>query len=172
MFFGIGVISLISLYLFSPTLAYYHASGESNLHLDLAYSLLNTTEDVIDIPLTNIIPDGNYHSYDFAVMNYDGDKLIDINMDYTITFMATTNLPIEYKLYDSEGVEIELTNQIEKDKYGTPFYVFKTPTFHVGYKEKVMTKYTIKYKLDNIYSSDKYQNIIELLSIKIDALQV
>lgn len=165
-------ISILGLIYFSRSFAVYVASGESNISVDLAFSLLNVDELEKEIKLNTIKPDSTSNSYSFSVANYEDDKLIDINMEYDVVITTTTNLPMHFGLYDWDGNLIESTADFETDEYGTIFYKIKTNNYKMGFKDKQKDLFKIVYKLDDEYDSAIYQDIIELLSVKVEARQV
>ena len=96
------LILLIGIIVFPSTLSRFQARGDSDVKVDVAFSLLQTEELVKTVALDEILPDGKVNDYKFSVMNYDSEgNRLDINVKYTITFKTTTNLPIKYELYDS-----------------------------------------------------------------------
>lgn len=166
------LVSIIGIVSFSTTFGIYSSTKDGEAKIDLAYSLIDVNEDVQDINLSDIQPDDKERSIIFTVSNYKGDKIIDINMLYNVTITTTTNLPIEYSLYDENNNKIEITSQTIKDTYNTIFNEIKTQDIRVGYDKKVTNQYKLTYRLDSKYQASSYQDIIELLSIKVSAKQV
>ena len=93
-------------------------------------------------------------------------------MEYIVKIITTTNLPITYSLYDWNNNQIEATSEYVTDEYATVFYVITTNNYKMNYTDKKIDKFKIKYSLDSQYDSSVYQDIIELLSIKIEVKQV
>lgn len=167
--FGIAISGLI---FFSKSLGMYVATGESEMNVDLAFSLLQTDELERDIELDEIQPDSKEHTYTFSVANYKEDQLIDVNMEYTLKVIATTNLPITYELYDLDGNKIKSTAEYIKDEHDTVFYTITSDSYKMNYSNKKIDMFQLKYSLDSKYDSSDYQDIIELLTVKIEAKQV
>lgn len=166
------MLAISGLIYFSKTFGMYVANGESQANVDLAFSLLQPDELEKEIQLEDIKPDSSEHTYSFSVANYEKDKLIDVNMEYIVKIITTTNLPITYSLYDWNNNQIEATSEYVTDEYATVFYVITTNNYKMNYTDKKIDKFKIKYSLDSQYDSSVYQDIIELLSIKIEVKQV
>lgn len=165
-------ILLVAVVFFPSTLSKFQSNGSGDAKIDLAFSLLETDELVETISLTEILPDGKQYEYTFSVSNYNEEKRIDVNIQYDITIRTTTNLPIEYEIYDSEGNKINTDFEIIKDEDGTYFNVLKTDKRIVTYEEDSIEMYTLKYSLDSVYNDSSYQDIIELITVEINAEQV
>lgn len=167
------LIFIIGVVVFPSTLSRFQSKGQSSAEVDLAFSLLQTEELETSIALDDVLPDGSTHEYSFSVMNYDKDgNRIDVNLYYDITIKVTTNLPIKYELYDSNNNKIDVDLETIQDADGTYFSIFKTNKKLVTYEKDSIETYTIKYSLDSIYNDSDYQDIVELLSIEINAEQV
>lgn len=167
------LILLVGIIVFPSTLSRFQSNGNSDVKVDVAFSLLQTDELIETVALDEILPDGKTHEYKFSVKNYDDDgKRLDINLKYSITFKTTTNLPIKYELYDGNDKKLDVDFQIIQDEDGTYFNVFTTDEVIATYKEDVIETYTIKYSLDSIYNDASYQDMIELLSIEINVEQI
>ena len=170
---SIIVVFVVAVIIFPSTLSRFQSKGNGEAKVDLAFSLINTDELVSDIELENVLPDNKVHEYSFSVKNYDDEgNRIDVILEYDITMKVTTNLPIEYSLYDSEGNLMDTSLETIQDEDGTYFNVYKTDKKIATYKEDTIETYTIKYSLDSVYSDYNYQDIIELLSVEINVKQI
>lgn len=169
----LGIILLVGgvMLFFPTTLSKYSSKATGNAKIDIVFSLLDTEALSQTITLDEIIPDDKFHTKTFAVKNYQDDYRIDINMIYNVVIKATTNLPIVYELYDENNLLISDNNEIITDEYGTIFYTITSKEKLFTHKKDDRDLYTIKYKLGSTYNEEEYQDIIELLSIEINAKQ-
>lgn len=164
---GISIIGILN---FSKSFAIYVAEGDSNISVDLAFSLLNVEELESEIKFDDLEPNSD-REYNFSVSNFKDDKLIDVNLGYDVVITCTTNLPIEYELLDNNGNKINTTSEYVTDSDGTIFYVIKASNYKMNFKDKKTDYFKLKYKFGQQYDSNIYQDVIELISVKIDAKQ-
>lgn len=167
------ILVVVAVTIFPSTLSKYSSHGGSNAKVDVAFSLLDTKGLSDTVVLDEILPNDDYDSYSFSVSNYDEEgNRIDVNLNYTITIRTTTNLPIVYEIYDDKGVKLDVKSEIIEDEFGTPFLTMVTDKSIMTFDKDMIKKYTIKYKLSSEYKDASYQNIIEMISISIDAEQI
>ena len=106
------------------TLSRYESHATSENSLATAMYLVNDTYDTINVVLPDIIPGNNQYEYKFSVSNYRGTDHSDTNLKYRIHIRTTTNLDIEYDLFntwDIEEAETCVANQeVVQDIYSTP----------------------------------------------------
>lgn len=165
-------LSIIGLFCFSSSFGIYSSSKESTAKIDLAYSLVEVDDQEKNLSLSNILPDNKERYLIISVSNFTEDKIIDINMKYNIKIKTTTNLPIKYNLYDENDNLLSTNNELLRDEYGTIFYSITTDSINITYDKKITNIYKIGYTLDDEYATEEYQDIIELLSVSINAEQM
>ena len=141
----IVAIILVAILLFPSTLSMYSSDGEGDADVDIAYSLLHADSLSSTIRLENIVPSDDYQNYDFVIRNYEDDdagnhNIIDVNMKYYVDIKATTNLPIEYILYDDKGTMLAKNTDILEDEYATKWFELRSKeyvaTFNADYAQK------------------------------------
>ena len=108
--YQIKYISLVIFYgviLFTGLLLVFtHARYESqvklNASLENAIHIIKPTSDSFNISLDGIIPREEPYLYIFNVANYDESNTSEVDMEYDLSLITTTNLPLTYKLYKNE----------------------------------------------------------------------
>lgn len=166
------LISILGIITFSSSLGVYKSSSTGTGKVYLAYSLIDINEVDKSIKLPEIEPDNKERFLNFTVSNYKDDKIIDTNMSFNLTIKTTTNLPIEYHLYDEKNKIIEAESSYIQDEYGTYFYQIQTEDLTFGYTKKETKNYKIGYSLSSNYNDASYQDKIELIDIKINIKQI
>ena len=133
------------------------------------------------IALSNLEPSLTPTYYTFYVANYNVDnKRTDVDLQYTISFETTTNLPLSYEIIRNESFEGNYTSLIESDTIITDangvFYhlLSNDNTYTFNYNQNQLDEYTLKVVFPVSYkdSPDLYQGLIELFTIKIHAEQI
>ncbi len=133
------------------------------------------------ISLTGLTPSATPFYYTFYVANYNQNgKRSNVDMEYTIKFETTTNLPLSYEIVRNETFTSGYTNIIEdssvrQDEYDVFYKVFtNNQKYSFSHKRDEADSYTLKVVFPESYknSPDLYQGVIELFSIIIDATQV
>ena len=133
------------------------------------------------IALSNLEPSLTPTYYTFYVANYNADnKRTDVDLQYTISFETTTNLPLSYEIIRNESFEGNYTSLIESDTIITDangvFYhlLSNDNTYTFNYNQNQLDEYTLKVVFPVSYkdSPDLYQGLIELFTIKIHAEQI
>ena len=163
--------------MFPSTLSMYSSDGEGDADVDIAYSLLHADSLSSTIRLENIVPSDDYQNYDFVIRNYEDDdagnhNIIDVNMKYYVDIKATTNLPIEYILYDDKGTMLAKNTDILEDEYATKWFELRSKEYVATFNADYAQKFTLSYRLPAEYKDSKYQDIAELIILKIHAEQV
>lgn len=177
----IGIIILFILMLAVP-FAYskLFSQTESDSQIETAFFLLNEDYYEASISLENLLPRDEPYAYKFKISNNDGTNRLETKMEYNLKIITTTNLPISYKLYINEEYTTEgsiniITNDIvERDEGedGAYFRTLETETKTFGFEEDQENIYQLVVLFPKEYDSFEYQNIIEGITIKIEAKQI
>lgn len=184
------VIALILIKVIQNAFSRYKSEASSEQEIEIAYILLHTQQVTDNILINNLLPgniSGNVTeatlqfdelkpaTYEFQVKNTDGTNRSEVNIDYTITLRATTNLPLEYELYknqnynDTGATNILGTSSIERDSYGTYFKVSSSGTQNLGHQTDQADTYQLVVKFPATANSYLYSDIAESLQLIIDA---
>jgi len=136
-------------------------------------TLLKVVTGEQEINLDSIVPSETMYEYDFSVSNYNEEKRLETNAKYNIIIRTTTNLNLEYYLYENDNLtDILIDRQFIQDEDGTYFYIMKTNDEYFSYKENQSNNYTLKIKFPIEYISSEYQDIRESIEIIINSSQV
>lgn len=159
----------------------YESVATSQNNISTAIYLLDDSYQTINVQLPDIIPDNNQYAYSFSVSNYNGDDHSDTNIKYRIHIRTTTNMEIEYDLFDTldyeNGTSCVDSNAIVQDFHGTHFRHIYTDYSTMLYEDDVTDYYTILFTFpENTetinYKDAKYSGIAELIEINIESSQM
>jgi len=169
---------LVLLRIFTLVLSRYESESKSIANVDMAFYLLKEDFSQMSLNLATILPQKNEYVYTFSIGNQDGIKTAEVDLEYDLTLRTTTNLPLSYELYmnqnytDSNAESIIESNNVEADDYNTYFRTITTPKQTLYYRTPTTNVYQLVVHFPENYNTVNYQDIIELLEIKVDAKQL
>jgi hypothetical protein len=160
------------------TLSKYENTVSSQNSISTAIYLLDDSYDRINVQLPDVIPGNLQYEYSFSVSNFRGTEHSDTNIKYRVHIRTTTNMEIEYDLFD--GLDIEEasscvdpeTKGTEQDYYGTYFNHLYTDYQTMLYNENKTDYYTILFTFPPSFKDAKYSGIAELIEINIESVQI
>lgn len=163
------------LYLFKvpESLSKFTSLVSSDVKGSIAFYVIESDYQTAEINLDKIVPSDTAYEYKFSVANYDNDKRLETNAEYHIVIRTTTNLNLEYELYENNSTEsVILSKELIKDNDGTYYYVIKTDTEYFGFTKNQINYYTLSVKFPLEYIDFDYQDIIESIEIIILSSQI
>ena len=177
---GILLILVIVLIVFIKLDAFTYSKYEkqvtSNNNLNTAIYLLDDSYQTISVRIPDIIPSNNQYLYTFSVSNFKDDLHCDTNLEYVVHIRTTTNLRIDYELYNTLTVDgatsIISSNTIEQDRDGTYFRHILTDSKTMLYSEDEIEYYTLLLNLPSYYKDAKYSGVPEVIEINIESKQI
>lgn len=175
---GILLISLILISkIFSLVLSKYETVTNSNADIDVAFYLIKEDYKLMTLNLGSILPQNQEYVYTFSIGNKDQEKVAEVDLSYELKIRTTTNLPLNYKLYRNQkydnpnSVNIITSNEIIPDENGTIFRNIKTDKVTLKYTNPQTDVYYLVVQFPENYNTEKYQNVIEMIEISVDARQ-
>ena len=188
---GLLTILVIALLLFIGsdmfTYSRYETHISSQNSITTAVYLLDDTYQTITVKLPDVLPENNQYPYTFSISNYNNDAHSDTNLKYRIHVRTTTNLHIDYDLFNTLDYEHATTDLIsssnDQDIYGTYFKNMYTDYKTMLYSEDKTDNYTLLLtfpedngiasgELRENYREAKYSGIAELIEINIESKQI
>ncbi len=162
----------ITLLVLQRTGAIFQTTTESEASLDIAFYCIEEDYQSMTLKLDDIIPRTAPYTYNFSVSNNNGTKRTETNLTYDLTIRTTTNLPINFSLYDTNnGATLIGIETITQDDDNTYFRYINIPQREFGFVNNQTDNYRISIVLPTTYRSDDYQDIIELVEINVDSKQ-
>lgn len=156
----------------------YETFANSNVKSKVAYYILETNYEQINIKIPNLIPREEPYIHTFTISNNDGINRLETQLQYDLLIKTTTNLPLRYELYMNEDytnpsanniIELE---QVVTDEYGTYVKEMKTSASYFTYLYDETNTYTLLVYFPKEYANYKYQDLIENIELIIDSKQI
>ena len=177
---GVLLILVIVLIVFLKldifTYSIYEKQVTSNNDLNTAIYLLDDSYQTVTVRIPDVIPSNNQYLYTFAVSNFKDDKHCDTNLEYVVHIRTTTNLRIDYELYNTLDIDdaesIIISNNVELDSDGTYFRHILTNKKTMHYNVNETEYYTVLLNLPSDYKDSKYSGVPEVIEINIESRQV
>lgn len=167
------IICILCLIKLPSSLSRFNSSIDSEAKSGIAFYVIESNYQTKEINLDKITPSDTPYLYNFSVANYNEEKRLETKAEYHIVIRTTTNLNLEYELYENNSKESAIVSrELVTDKDGTYYYVMKTDKEYFNFNENQINYYTLSVKFPLEYSNYEYQNIIESLEIIILSSQV
>lgn len=184
-FFMSIILSLFLLLFLSNTFSRFETKTKSKAEMEIAFYCIKEEFSNKTIDLSMLEPREEEYIYDLNIYNYDKEhesKRAETNIEYELEIITTTNIPLEYEvLYAGRNVKkddeytwsiaekMELV--LDKDQDGTYFRKVSIPKKEFSFKKDEFDKYRIKIKFSPEYKEYTYQDLIELLEIRVNSKQ-
>ncbi len=179
--FNILIITFIILISIIPiTISRYDSTAIGRTSTNIAFYLLKPNYVTNNVKLTTLTPSNNPYVYTFSVSNYDSNDTSEVDLEYTLQVVTTTNLPLTYKLYLNEDYTSAsstnlVTNNnttVTQDDDGTYFKHITLSKESLYYSTPTINNYTLLIYYTTASADAKYQNTIESIRIIIDSNQI
>ena len=178
-FIFVAIVIIVNV--IGETYTRYESKVDLSANAATAFFVVNQGTYESSISLTGLVPSTTPLYYNFYVANYDKDHhRTNVDLNYTIKFETTTNLPLQYEIVRNQSFSGNYTNIIQnssvrQDENDVFYNVFTNSyNFSFGHSVDEVDEYTLKVIFPESYKDypDLYQGVIELFSIIIDATQV
>lgn len=169
------VLLMLLLMLMVPiTYSKFQSNPSTNIEVLTAFYLLDTKYQTANIKLDSIVPSETEYNYDFSVANYDENRRCETDMEYEMIISATTNLPLEYRLYEKINNNynlMPLTDDVVVDDDGTYFKEIRTEMYEFTHNSDQKRQFRLGIYFPTSYASTDFQGIIEGVMLKINSRQ-
>ena len=174
------VCVVIGVKIIGNTYTKYESNVDLNANANVAFFVIDQGTYENTISLSDLVPSTNPIYYTFYVANYKNDKRTKVDLDYTIKFETTTNLPLTYEIIRNQTFDGPHTNIIDssttrQDEDGVFYRVFTDDDeYRFLHSANKVDEYVLKVVFPESYKDypDLYQGVVELFSIIINAEQV
>lgn len=185
LFFSTKILFIILFFLFifnfiGIGLSKYDSTAISRAKASIAFFLIEEGTYEKSLPLGKIIPSKEKYVYPFTISNHNDTQITDVAIDYKITFITTTNLPLTYEVYKNENytnkdaknlVSNQEIYQDENKVYYNKITIDDTGSFSFDVNQTDIFNLVVKF--DEKYQSnpDNYSGYIDLVKVIVDAKQ-
>lgn len=162
------------------TLSKYQSSGIGNMNSNIAFYLISADYLTQNIKLTDLTPSDEAYVYTFTIGNKKEEEISEVDIEYTLSIVTTTNLPLRYELYENTNYQeegsvnlISATNTVvSSDSDGTYFQNFTLNKEELYYQIPTTNTYTLVIYFDQTNNDAKYQDVVEGIQIIVDSRQI
>lgn len=167
------ILAIIAVSLIRNSIAKYKSNAKSSADVDLAFYMFKEQDISQDLKLESILPREEPYEYTFSVSNNDGTDRTETAIHYTIEFKTTTNLPLNFKVYNSEDLSTDLVESTETkaDDDGTYFKYIKVAGGNLGFEQDETITYKLNVEFPKEYNLSQYEGIVEYVKITIKSTQ-
>jgi len=167
------ILAIVAISLIRNSVAKYRSTARSNADVDLAFYMFQATDISQDLKLASILPRVAPYEYTFSVANNNGTDRTETAIHYTIEFKTTTNLPLNFKVYNSQDMTTDLVESSETraDDDGTYFKYIKVTGGNLGFEQDEQVTYKIHVEFPEDYNLAEYEGIVEYVKISIKSTQ-
>ena len=174
------IVLLLLIKIMPITLSKYQSSGIGNTNSNIAFYLLTADYLTEKIKLSDLIPSDNPYIYTFTISNKKGEKTSEVDIEYVLSIVTTTNLPLRYELYensnyqDSNAVNLitDSNTVTELDEDGTYFQTFTFEKEELFFSTPTTNTYILVVYFDQSSNDAKYQDAVEGVRIIVDSKQI
>lgn len=185
LFFSTKILFIILFFCFTFNfigigLSKYDSTATSKAKASIAFFLIEEGTYEKNLPLGKIIPSKEKYVYPFTISNHNDNRITDVAMDYTVTFITTTNLPLTYEVYKNENYTSDgaknLISSQEVYQDENQVYYNKITIDDVGsfsFSENQTDIFNLVIGFDEQYQNnpDNYSGYIDLVKVVVDAKQ-
>lgn len=142
--------------------------------LSTAMYIVSEGYETMTLNLDEIYPRSEAYEYSFTVSNFKGTNRAEVNLEYELKIVTTTNLPLLYELYlNGNNVKnIITTDIVSADEYGTYFRTLSTEKETFGFTEDETNTYKLVIYFPESYKDIKYQDVIEGIEVQVNSSQI
>ena len=172
------IIFFTSIILFATIIIFTFSRFQSDVNatatMDAAFYIVNEDYQSMNINLGALEPRTQKYEYNFSISNFEDSKRAEVNLEYDLAIITTTNLPLEYELFmnDNNNQNIITSDVTSQDNYGTYFRTLKTNTEFFEYTANQTNTYKLTIYFPPIFKDIKYQDVIEGIEIQVNSRQV
>lgn len=174
------IVLLILIKIMPVTLSKYESSGIGQMNSNIAFYLLSADYLTEKIKLSDLTPSDSPYVYTFTVGNKKDSETSEVDIEYVLSIVTTTNLPLRYELYensnylDDDAVNLITSGNtvVEKDIDGTYFQTFTFNKEELYFSNPTINTYTLLVYFDKINNDSKYQDVVEGVRIIVDSKQI
>ena len=157
----------------------YETTIDLSAQANIAFFVVDQGTYESSISLSGLVPSVEPKYYRFYVANYKNNRRADTDLDYTIKFETTTNLPLTYEIVRNDDFNGTYENIIDsnttwQDDYGVYYNTYvNNDVYSFSHNRNEVDTYMLKVSFpeSNKNRPDDFQGKVELFSIIINATQ-
>lgn len=155
------------------TFSSYEGNVDGKVVSDIAFYLLEAGSYSEELKMFEIEPNGNNYIFNIDVSNYKDSIRSDVNLEYELSLVTTTNLPIDYQIYlGDDSTDIISKREVFQDDDMMYFNRYITSSRSFSKDRDMIDKYKIIVNFPKEYNDFKYQDILDSVEVVIESKQV
>lgn len=156
------------------TLSRYQSQTSAKGSLSTAMFIVDEGFQSMNLNLDSIVPRDAPYEYEFVIANNDGTNRAEVNLEYELKIVTTTNLPLDYELYLNDDLDTNIITEtkIEQDEHSTYFKTMLTEKKQFGFTKDESNTYKLVVYFPSVYKDIMYQDIIEGIEIQVNSSQI
>lgn len=156
------------------TFSKYQSQTNAKGTLSTAMFIVEEGFQSMNLKLDSIVPRDEPYEYTFTIANNDGSNRAEVNLEYELKVVTTTNLPLDYELYLTNDLNTNIITEtkIEQDEHSTYFKTMLTEKKTFGFTEDESNTYKLVVYFPSVYKDIMYQDIIEGIEIQVNSSQI
>lgn len=169
------LVILIFIILISIRISFssYESVSKSNVVSDIAFYLLDVGTQSEELKLDSIAPDDKDYIYNIVVQNYKDDLISEVDLEYSLDVITTTNIPIDYKIQlKNDPTNIISTKETFQDDDLMYFNKYSTGSYQFFKDKKMIKEYQIIVNFPKKYNDEVYQDLIDSVQVVINSKQL
>ena len=171
------ILTVVGLSKVRLTSAKYESEKELDIKPSFAFFITEVGTESASITLDNIVPSDEPYLFAFTVSNFKDNKKANVDLEYSIEMISTTNLPLNFKLYKNPNFtnESQYTDSTTQNNDGVYFrHLLYNREFVMSYRQAITDTYTLWVEFPSSYKNEyaDVNGIIELIDVEIKAKQV
>ena len=163
---------MLTIALASRVYARFHNDIEGTIHNKVAFYVIDPEPQTQEIKIGELAPDGQNFTYDIDVSNFKDSKTSEVDMEYTMQIITTTNVPVTYSLYANGGnTNIIGNRETIQDTDGMYFFKYAPQVGNFVHGVAKTDSFRLVINFPESYKLATYQDLIDTIEITIDARQ-
>jgi len=164
---------MLSFVLIGKIYARFHTEIEGEIVNKVAFYVVDPVPQTQQIKIGELEPNGQNFNYDITVSNYKDDKTSEVDMNYTLQLITTTNVPVTYSLYANSGSTNVIGNkEIFQNTDGMYFFRYAPQVGSFVHGVRRTDTYRLVINFPESYKLAMYQDLIDTIEVTVDARQV
>ena len=163
---------LFTFVLMNKVFSVFYSDSTGVIGSKIAFYVVDAVPQTQQIKIGEIQPDGQTFRYSVDVSNFKNGKTSEIDMDYTLQVVTTTNIPVTFALYKgNDNTNIIGTKEVITDSNGMYFFKYNPQVGSFVHGVQKTDTFTLEIVFPVTYNSAEYQDLIETIEITVDVNQ-
>ena len=168
------VLIFVALFCLKTVFSIFHSDASGVVANHIAFYVVEAVPQTQSIKIGEVAPDGQSYRYSVDVSNFKNGKTSEVDLEYTLEIITTTNIQVTYELYAGTDTTNNIigTKEVITDTNGMYFFKFTPQVGTFTHDVQKTDRFTFVITFPSTYNDAAYQDLIETIQITVDANQV